>query len=150
LPGSAWSRINLIVSALRNYLIQKLIALVSTIHTVYHSSHHTAIWRFCLDDSDFLTMHALALVGELDLVLIIFFGFLIVFTILVALGILREKDLLLVISVVEHLLFLFVNLVQLCSGIVHELVIIVDAGYWRCIGGRVVTCVMTHIFITVH
>jgi len=95
-------------------------------------------------------MDALALVSELDLVLIIFFGFLIVFTILVALGILREKDLLLVISVVEHLLFLFVNLVQLCSGIVHELVIIVDAGYWRCIGGRVVTCVMTHIFITVH
>ncbi len=95
-------------------------------------------------------MDALALVGELDLVLIIFFGFLIVFTILVALGILREKDLLLVISVVEHLLFLFVNLVQLGSGIVHELVIIVDAGYWRCIGGRVVTCVMTHIFITVH
>lgn len=80
-------------------------------------------------------MDALALVGELDLVLIIFFGFLIVFTILVALGILREKDLLLVISVVEHLLFVFVNLIKLGSGIVHELVIIVDAGYWRCIGG---------------
>jgi len=72
-------------------------------------------------------MHALALVSELDLVLFSFVGFFLV-VFLIALGILGEKDLLLVISVVEHLLLLFVDLIQLGSCVIHELVIIVDAG----------------------
>lgn len=79
-------------------------------------------------------MHALALVSELDLVLFSFVGFFLV-VFLIALGILGEKDLLLVISVVEHLLLLFVDLIQLGSCVIHELVIIVDAGYWGCVGG---------------
>jgi len=81
-------------------------------------------------------VHALALVRDLNLTLFLFFligFFLVVF--LIAIGILGKKNLLLVVTVVEHLILLLIIMINLGSCVFHELVIIVDAGYRCCVGG---------------